>query len=768
MEELSLSKWTNERFKLQKAKEKEEEKKRRLAEVKAKKLAAQYEPTWEEVWVTGWTTHTGTVKKGIFQSKLTDLDRQRLYEVKEAIERGEIGTNVESMKKFSKSHALGLYKALKESRKLGIIEQMIKNKPSNYILVTKLTTLTEVLENLEKEDIIAIDTETTGVDYDKDYVVGMSLTLPKADKHYYIPVRHNVDDPQLKANIVFPSLKDAIESKQLIGHNIRFDYHMLAKEGIFLDNIKMDTMIAFCILNENEPSYALKNLATKYGDFFGFEDKSMTYEELFGKGGFQDTPLDIATVYAAKDTHLTYKLYEWIDKQLQERPSLHHVYYDIENPTIAVSLEMERNGFLIDMSFAKKYLSELETELLVYEEKLREKFGDINWDSNQQLAAFLYDELKLKEVNGRSVDKATLEKLSGEFDGIQILLDYRGLKKLVSTYIEPLPQKVYKDGRLRGNFNQTATATGRFASNNPNLQNLPAKARKLIVAPEGKVILGKDFSQIEPRMLAYLSGDKEFQRPYIEGTDLYSTLASKVFKKPISECGDGTKYRKMMKVGLLASMYGTSPFTLAQQLGISYEEAVQFLEDFLNTYPQARDYMQSLRDKADQLGYVETVHGRKRRFIGHPQVATKYKVCCRAIEDKLGYMPDNIWAEKGLTRDLKKHYWEVAKEYGRVSRQAVNSVIQGSAADVMKIAMVQVLDFLKSKGDDWKLLATIHDEILIEVPEDFTIDDIEELDRRMTVVDRFNFPVKTDTVVFKRWGDNEIPVKEYLINRDGK
>ena len=176
----------------------------------------------------------------------------------------------------------------------------------------------------------------------------------------------------------------------------------------------------------------------------------MTYEELFGKGGFQDTPLDIATVYAAKDTHLTYKLYEWIDKQLQERPSLHHVYYDIENPTIAVSLEMERNGFLIDMSFAKKYLSELETELLVYEEKLREKFGDINWDSNQQLAAFLYDELKLKEVNGRSVDKATLEKLSGEFDGIQILLDYRGLKKLVSTYIEPLPKKVYKDGRLHG------------------------------------------------------------------------------------------------------------------------------------------------------------------------------------------------------------------------------------------------------------------------------------------------------------------------------
>ena len=490
MDKLTLSNWTNDRLLLQKEKEKE----KRLADVKAKKLAAQFEPSWEQVWY-GYTTPTGTVKKGILQSKLTDLDRNRVMEVKAAIENGEIGPNIESMKKFSKSHALGLYKLLQEQRKDGIIAAMVKNKPSNYILVTEDQQFKELLELIQHEELLAVDTETTGVDYEKDYVVGMSLSLPKADKHYYIPVRHNVEDSQLNAEYVFSSLKDYLENTPVVGHNIKFDWHMLAKEGIEFKNIKMDTMIAFCILNENEPSYALKNLATKYGEFFGFEDRSSTYEELFGKGGFQDTPLDIATVYAAKDTHLTYKLSCWIDEQLAARPSLHHMYYDIENPTILVSIEMEKNGFLIDMEFAEKYLKELETELLLYEDKLKKIFGEINWDSNQQLAAFLYDDMQIKEVNGRSVDKDTLKRIADQFEGVQILLDYRQLKKLVSTYIEPLPQRVYKkDGRLRGNFNQTATATGRFASNNPNLQNIPSKARQLIVAPKGKVILGKDFS----------------------------------------------------------------------------------------------------------------------------------------------------------------------------------------------------------------------------------------------------------------------------------
>lgn len=732
---------------------------------KAIKKADKSEPTWEEVWVSGYGN-----KKGIFQSKVTELDKTRLMQVKAAIEDGEIGSGVDSLRKFSKAHALNLYKHLKEVRRDGIIADMIKNKPCNYHLVTTLAEFTNVLEMLVDETVIGLDTETTGVDYDVDYIVGISMTLPMSDYHCYIPIRHNLHEgyTQLDANTVLQGLKPFLESTNLgkVLHNAKFDSHMFYREKIDLKNIVMDTMIAAHVLNENEPSFALKNLATKYGKYFGFDDKSMTYEELFGKGGFQDTPLDIGTIYACKDTHLCYNYYKWIHSMLEQNPNLYHVYYKIENPVLEVAIEMERNGFQMDLEFAKGYLIELNGELELLEKKLKEYFGDINVDSNQQLAEFLYDVKGIEPVSGRSVDKTTLKAIADQFEGVKVLLEYRGLKKLVSTYIEPLPQKIWnRDGRLHGNFNQTGTATGRFASNNPNLQNLPYGARKMIVAPKGKVILGKDFSQIEPRILAFMSKDKEFQRPYVEGTDLYSTLASKVFHKAIEECGDGTKERKMMKVGLLASMYGTSPFTLSQQLGITVEEGIQFLEDFLSTYPDARDYMQSLRDKADAVGYVETLYGRKRRFIGHTKIAAQYHSVCGKIKKQLGTMPSNIWSEKKLSRELKQAYWEVSKEYGRASRQAVNSVIQGSAADVMKIAMVQVLDFLRSKGPEWKLIATIHDEILIEVPDTFTEQDIIELDARMTKVYRFDFPVKTDTVVFTRWGENEISVKDYLQNR---
>lgn len=746
----------------------DEVKKERVKAAETKKAKAQYEPTWEEVWEKGWTSHTGSVKKSIFQSKLTDGDRLKLMEVKAAIENGELGSQVESLKKFSKSHALGLYKVLNGLRRDKYIAEMIEDKPENYILITSEDSLIKLVKDLHNEKTIGLDTETTGVDYDKDYIVGISITLPIADYHVYIPIRHELDDFELDADLVLGALKYHLENKDLgkVLHNAKFDFHMFANEGIWVAGLVMDTMVAMHILNENEMSFALKNLATKYGKFFGFEDKSRTYEELFGKGGFEKTPLDIGTVYACKDTHLCYQFYLWIDENLKKRSGLHHIYYDIENPLLEVSFHMERSGFLIDLEFADTYKELLKAKISELEIRLKEVFGDININSNQQLGEVLYDKMGIKDISkNRSVDADTIKSLADQNPEIKVLLEYREVNKLLTTYIEPLPQKIWgRDGRLHGSFKQTATVTGRYASNSPNLQNLPPDARKMFIAPKGKVLLGKDFSQIEPRMLAFLSDDKEFQVPYMTGTDLYSTLASKVFHKPIEECGDGTKYRKMMKVGLLATMYGTSTYTLAQQLGITLEEAEQFIEDFLNTYPEARDYMQSLRDLADENQFVETLHGRKRRFIGHKAVSIKYKQVCAKIQKTLGYVPKNIWAEKKLSRALKQAYWEVAKEYGRVARQSVNAVIQGSAADVMKLAMISVYEFLKSKGPDWKLLATVHDEIIIEVPDTITEEDLAELDRRMTIVERFNFPVKTDTVVMDRWGANETPFRKWLDN----
>lgn len=537
---------------------------KRVAEAKKKKDLAKYEPTWNEVWVTGYTTHTGSTKKGIFQTKLTDTDKGRLLAVKEAIESGELASGVDSLRNFTKTKALGLWTVLKEIRRESIIKQMVAEKPENYILVNTKESFMDILCKLASEKIIAVDTETTGVEvFGKDVIVGISLTLPEADIHCYIPVRHNretVEGEQLPPWYVFQELKCHLECKHLkkVMHNSKFDIHMLRKEGIEVQGLWCDTMVAMHLLNENEPSFALKNLATKYGRYFGFEDKSMTYEELFGKGGFENTPLDIGTVYACRDTHLTYKFYTWIMQQFDRIPQLKKLYFELELPITEVCIAMEKEGFLIDLDFAEKYKIELSEEIEKLLSKIKEGFGEININSNQQLAEVIYNQWGVPDEFKGKVDAPTLraivKKYSKEIDAVNYindLLKYRELNKLLTTYIEPLPQKISSDGRLHGSFNQSATVTGRFASNNPNLQNLPYPARAMFIAPKDKIIIGSDYSQIEPRFLSHISQDKDFMGAYIDGRDLYSEIASKTFKKPIEECGDGSVWRKKAKVVLL-------------------------------------------------------------------------------------------------------------------------------------------------------------------------------------------------------------------------
>lgn len=484
-----------------------EEDKTTATRVKAaakKKEVATRQISWREVWETGYETTTGKHKAGIFQTKITDSDRRKLLEVKHAIEAGEIGSHVEDLKKFSKSHALNLYKMLAEQRKDATIEKMVKEKPDNYHLITTYTEFTDLIELLQHEELIGLDTETTGVGYfHDDFIVGVSMSLPKADYHCYIPVRHRVEDKQLYSKVVFDGLKPFLESEQLgkVLHNAKFDCHMFLREGVVVRGVAMDTQIAMHVLSENEMSYALKNLATKYGKSFGFEDRSATYEELFGKGGFQNTPLDIATVYACKDTHLCLKFREWILSHMEKQPKLYDVYHKEENEVLKVSIAMEQNGFEIDLDFAEHYKKELAEEVAALEVKIHEDFEGINVDSPAQLAAKIYDDWKISDQQGRSVDKKVLKSILEQYadeqpkvKSIETLLEYRALSKLLSTYIEPLPQKIGRDGRLHGQFNQSKTVTGRYASKEPNLQNLPVGARKMIVAPEGKLILGIDFS----------------------------------------------------------------------------------------------------------------------------------------------------------------------------------------------------------------------------------------------------------------------------------
>lgn len=769
------------------------DKNKRVTAAQKKKQDADYQPTWKEIWFDGWTRHTGTVKKGIFQTKLTDKDKERLSDVKQAIDDGIIGTEIDDMKKFTKAHALRLYQQVKEIKRDKIIHDMIANKFDNYKMINTPEQLERLLFDLNSETVVALDTETTGLKWE-DTTVGISLTLPKADYHVYIPYGHDltVDSSnkgvnQLDKETVISALKEPLEHERinLVLHNSKFDVHMLEKDGIDIkDNVYFDTMIAMHILNENEPRYALKPLSNKYGKYFGYEDESVEFSELFGKDPihFIQAKIALATVYACKDTHLTYLFYTFQLGLMDKRPKLKELYFDIEQPNTLVSIEMERNGFAMDLDFIEQYKKDLSKQIKELSKKMFNNWGEVNTNSPKQLAELFFDKLGYEDPSGkRSTGKDILKKLAKDHDDVKTLLDYRDLNKLYSTYIEPLPKLLRKDVpekglkgdyRLHGEFNQSGTVTGRYSSNDPNLQNIPSRARKMIVAPKGKLLIGVDFSQIEPRTLAHMSKDEGLKEVYRKGVDLYSTLASNVYGLTYEQCleaddetwrtkGLPQHPRKIMKVGLLAVMYGISEYSLAGQLGISKAEASDLLNSFYESYPTVRKFMDEINERANTQGYVETLFGRKRRFIGHQDLAKEYKTVARQVVDHIGELPENIWDTK-LPYKIKKRYFNASLPYQRVERQSVNSVIQGSASDILKRAMRDVYYHLQKK-DGWKLVGTIHDELLFEIPDSATKAEIEEIERIMIETTQLDVPISVDTEIMQRWGEGT-PKEEFFSN----
>lgn len=702
----------------------------RVAEAKAKKAKAVYEPTMTEAWQL------------IASRKNSDSDKAKLKEVKQAIDSGEIGTGVTSTKKFTKAHALRLYVELLNSRREQYIIDTVNSTPDNYVCVTTGVQFTQMINLLEQEDEIGLDTETTGVEHE-DFIVGLSMSLPKADMHYYIPLWHISPDlppdtiptwdnrlpNQLEPEIVYEALMPFLTDEQLmkILHNAKFDSHMFLKEGIDLKGISMDTMIAMHVLNENEMSYSLKNLATKYGKHFGFEDKSWDYNTLFGKQGFQTTPLDIGTYYACKDTHLCIKFAEWIRTFFVQQPQLGEAYA-LENKTLEVAIEMERHGVHLDKDFAIQYAKELEAEIEVLSNELLDQLQIDNLNSTQQLTAGL-KRLGVLPEDVKSVGKEVLKPLASEHKIVADILARRKLVKLHGTYIEPLPTKVRYTGRLHGNFNQSTTVTGRFSSDRPNLQNIPENGRKMFKPETGNIFIGIDFSQIEPRFLSHISNDKDFMKPYFTGVDLYSTLASKTFNVPFEDCGDGSKYRKDMKLGLLATMYGISPFELGKSLGLTTEEAEQFLQDFLDAFPVTAKWIDSVHELAGKQGYVEMLGGRKRRFKGL-QAITKNFLQLHGYYTKQFGQFKSIWTTK-LPYDKKRQYQDLSSQYYRAMRQSVNAIIQGSSATIMKLAMIAVHDYIQDSQMPYKMVMSIHDEVILEVPATITRAEVQKLQQLM-------------------------------------
>lgn len=747
--------------------EQETNKESRVKAARQKKADASYCPTLSEVFIEGWITKTGKRKKPIRELKNSDADKKKITDVYEALTSNVLGLDGISTKDISKTTVINvLYPRLVAIKKDEMIRHLIDTAPKNYHCVTDMAELSYMLNCMVSEEIIAVDTETTGVTHD-DVIVGYSISCPKADHHFYVPFRHETGERMLPSDVCMNAIKPFLEDDRVLKvlHNVKFDHEKFLYDEYSINMVNfVDTMVLMYVLNENEESYALKKLATKYGKHFGFEDKSDTYEELFGKGGFENTPINVGYIYACKDTHLTWSLYRWQLSHLSKQPKLWHIAFDIEMPLIPVLLKMHYRGFNLDMDYAEKYLEELEEQISKMEEELADYFPNINLNSNQQLAEYLYGTLKLPDNHNGSVDKEALKGLSNEYEGVKVLLDYRKLTKLKSTYIEPLPQKVWSDGFLHGEINQMGTKTGRLASENPNLQNIPPAARKIFVAPEGKLYMSCDFSKMEIFIACELSGDPNLYDALHSGADVYSVIASKSYGLPIEQCGDGTVYRKHAKTALLGCMYGALPFTIAKQVNVSVEEGKEILDNFFNGNPVLTAQIHKCHDLVAEQGFVETLQGRKRRF---PEIPTKVKMLNhldKLIKQKTGKTGtqwdkelDGIYRVKKIPYDLRSKWYSINKEVQRAFRQSFNATDQGSGGDICKIALINLDRYFAELNKDlppekhYHIISTIHDEQLMEVPIDIPKEVIKQIDYIMCHTMPLNVTMRTDIEFYKRY-----------------
>ena len=748
---------------LQQDKQKED----RVKAAKAKKKEAGYCPTIEEVFITGWTNARGTKKVAIKDRKNSDADKEKIKAVYDALKNSVLGLDGINTKDISKTTVINvLYPRLVAIKKEEMLRHLVENAPTNYHNVTTIADLLNMAGVIAGEKAIAVDTETTGVTHD-DVIVGYSVTCPMADMHFYVPFRHQTGEQMIDEYDAMTAIKPFLEDSRILKvlHNVKFDHEKFLFDKYSINMVNyVDTMILMYVLNENEESYALKKLATKYGKHFGFPDPSDTYEELFGKGGFENTPLNVAYIYACKDTHLTWSLYQWQLEHLKKQPKLWHIAFDIEMPLIPVLLKMHYRGFNLDMEYAEKYLLELQEQISKMEEELAEYFPDINLNSNQQLAEYLYGTLKLPDNHNGSVDKDALKELADEYEGVKILLEYRKLTKLKSTYIEPLPQKVWSDGFLHGEINQMGTKTGRLASENPNLQNIPPAARKIFVAPEGKLYMSCDFSKMEIFIACELSGDPNLYDALHSGADVYSVIASKSYGLPIEQCGDGTVYRKHAKTALLGCMYGALPFTIAKQVGVSVEEGKEILDNFFNGNPVLTAQIHKCHDLVAAQGYVETLQGRKRRFPEIPAKVKLLKKLDQMIYQKTGKTGtqwdaelDGIYKAKKIPYDLRSNWYSLNKEIQRAFRQSFNATDQGSGGDICKIALINLDKYFTELNKNlppekhYHIISTIHDEQLMEVPNDIPQEVIDHIDYIMCHTMPLNVTMRTDIEFYSRY-----------------
>jgi DNA polymerase-1 len=718
----------------------------------------------EETIAEAWTR--------ILALKNTDADREKLIAVKDAMDTGVTGRHPSSVgKRFSKAEAMRIYEDLRVSIREERLRSMVAKTPHNYFLIDNERLLARLNDRLRKETEVAVDTETTGVDVYTDVIVGISLTLPSvsipplAEKgmHVYIPVAHD-EGEQLSRDYVLQELHWFLYNADIgkVLHNAIFDIAMFRRHGSDLRGVTWDTMVAMHLLNENEPSFRLKDLAPKY---LGVE--SDTFAELFGKTPFNEITLDIALAYAAKDTDLTWRLYQFQRKHFAAIPTVLEYYETVEVPLLYVIVDLEANGYVLDLDFAKEYgeqlsarAKELHTKLIGVLAKHHEGDSELNLNSTPQMKAVLSKEI------GRDIPnmdaKKTLKPLGREFEVIANLLEYRKITKLSGTYIDALPTKQNPTTkRWHSRFNPMGTVTGRFSSgkdedaadsNQFNVQNQPEEARKMFLAPSGKVLVSADFKAQEIRCTAYMSGEPVLIEAFEKGIDPYANMASMYYKRPYHEVyklpnGEDTPERKAMKVVWLATLYGMSDFSLAEMLKLKKPEATAFKEELFGSMPKLSAWLKANEEHVAKYGFVWADKQQRKRRL--PDGTLKRKE-----------IPYGKWNDPKY-EEWRKHNGKI----NRAMRQGTNARVQGSSAVQTKVTMIKAHEACKER-EGWALWGTIHDELVFEIPEDFTREDIAVIERIMTQSYSWgNVANGTDIAIMLRWGKGVTP-DEWFKNKE--
>jgi DNA polymerase-1 len=603
-------------------------------------------------------------------------------------------------------------------------------KGVSFQVVDTPQALAKLVDQLSQAKIISFDTETTSTDQMRADLVGISLAVDDS-QGFYIPVGHQPGlGDQLPLDVVLDALRGPMTAAHIpkVGHNVKYDAVMLARYGLQVAPLDFDTMIAEWLVNPTSRNLGLKNLAWVRLDL-----KMTEIQTLIGSGKNQITmaevPVSLVAAYAAADAAVTLRLVPVLRKDLETTGSM-KIFSEIEMPLVPILADMEMSGIALDIGFLARMSSELSHRMTDIEDKIYQSVGErFNINSTQQLSQALFDRLKLlppdrtrrTEAGFYSTSADVLEALSGKHPVVDLVLEYRELSKLKSTYLDALPTQVNPHtGRVHTSYNQTGSVTGRLASSDPNLQNIPIRTdlgrqvRQAFIAVPGWQLLSVDYSQVELRIVAHMAQDQAMLAAFRAGQDIHTATAAAIFNLPLtSVTKEQRRHAKAINFGLI---YGMSAFGLSRNTDLTLAESEDFVDAYFKQFPGIKHYLDGIRRQAAEQGYVETLLGRKRYF---PGLKTQSNQNIR----------------------------------GREEREAINAPIQGTAADILKIAMLRVPSALRQAGLQARMLLQVHDELVLECPQGELHQAAQVVQKVMQDAYELSIPLLTEARSGHNWGE---------------